>query len=90
MGPDVHGLDIGDDGKTLFASSKKAETLSALDTASGKMRTVTLAPAPYHLNTIPGTGAVYVSSRKKPVIRVVDQPSLKVTATITLPAGEGH
>lgn len=90
IGPDVHGLDIGDDGKTLFVSSKKAETLSALDTASGKMRTVTLAPAPYHLNTIPGTGTVYVSSRKQPVIWVVDQQLLKVTATIALPAGEGH
>jgi DNA-binding beta-propeller fold protein YncE len=90
IGPDVHGLDIGDDGKTLFVSSKKAETLTAVDTVSGKTRSIPLAPAPYHLNTIPGTGAVFVSSHKKPVIWVIDQQSLKVTATITLPAGEGH
>lgn len=61
-----------------------------VDTASGKTRSVPLGPAPYHLNTIPGTGAVYVSSRKQPVIWVIDQQSLKVTATIALPAGEGH
>lgn len=90
IGPDVHGLDIGDDGKTLFISSKKAETLTALDTETGKMRNVSLAPAPYHLNAIRGTGEVYVSSRKQPVIWAVDQKTLQVTATIDLPAGEGH
>lgn len=90
IGPDVHGLDIGDDGKTLFVSSKKAETLTAVDTESGQIRSVPLAPAPYHLNTIAGTGTLYVSSRKQPVIWVIDQQSLKVSATIDLPAGEGH
>ncbi|MDA3869022.1 MAG: YncE family protein [Gammaproteobacteria bacterium] len=90
IGPDVHGLDIGDDGKTLFATSKKAETLVAVNTASGEIRSLSLAPAPYHLNTIPGTGMVYVSSRNKPVIWVIDQQSLQVTATIDLPGGEGH
>jgi DNA-binding beta-propeller fold protein YncE len=90
IGPDVHGLDIGDDGKTLFVSSRQGETLTALDTGTGKMRSIPLAPAPYHLNTIPGTGTLYVSSRKKPVIWVVDQKSLRVVATIDLPAGEGH
>lgn len=90
IGPDVHGLDIGDDQKTLFISSKKAETLTALDTETGEKRSIPLAPAPYHLNVIHGTGTLYVSSRKKPVIWVVDQKSLKVVATIDLPGGEGH
>ena len=90
VGPSVHGLDIGDDGKTLFVSSKQAETLTAIDTATGDKRSVSLTPAPYHLNTIPGTGQLYMSSRKQPVIWVVDQKSLKVVATIDLPAGEGH
>ncbi len=90
IGPDVHGLDMGDDGKTLFASSKKADTLTAVDTASGEMRSVPLAPSPYHLNVIGGTGKVYVSSRKEPVIWVIDQETLKLIATINLPAGEGH
>ncbi|MFN2349658.1 MAG: YncE family protein [Thioalkalivibrio sp.] len=90
IGPNVHGLDMGDDGRTLFISSQKAETLTALYTDNGEMRSVPLAPAPYHLNTIPGTGTVYVSSRSKPLIWVIDQQTLEVTATIVLPAGEGH
>jgi YVTN family beta-propeller protein len=51
---------------------------------------ISLTPAPYHLNTIHGTGKVYVSSRKEPKIWVIDQKSLKVLGEITLPAGEGH
>lgn len=49
-----------------------------------------LSPSPYHLNTIRGTGKVYVSSSKKPIIWVVDQKSMKVVNTIDLPAGEAH
>lgn len=90
IGINVHGLDIGDDGNTLFVSSQKENLLVALDPRSGAQRKLTLAPAPYHLNTIRGTGKVYVSSRKEPKIWVVDQKSLVVTTTITLPAGEGH
>jgi len=90
IGKAVHGLDIGDDGKTLFVSSKKENKLVAVDTVTGKKRELALSPAPYHLNTIRNTGKVYVSSREKPIIWVVNQKSMKVTNTIKLPAGEGH
>lgn len=90
IGKSVHGLDIGDDGETLFASSKKEDKLVAINTRTGKRTELQLSPAPYHLNTITGTGKVYVSSRKKPVIWVVDQKKMKVTGEIKLPAGEGH
>jgi len=90
IGRSVHGLDIGDDGKTLFVSSKKDDKLVAVDTVTGRKRELTLSPAPYHLNTIHGAGKVYVSSRKKPLIWVIDQNSFKVTDTIELPAGEAH
>jgi DNA-binding beta-propeller fold protein YncE len=90
IGANLHGLDIGDDGRTLFVSSQKENLLVALDPQSGTQRKLMLAPAPYHLNTIRGTGKVYVSSRKEPKIWVVDQKTLSVTATIALPAGEGH
>lgn len=90
IGDKVHGLDIGDDGKTLFVSVKQGDLLVAINTQTGDTRSVPLSPAPYHLNTIPGTGKVYVSSRKAPKIWVVDQQSLKVLNEITLPAGEGH
>lgn len=86
----VHGLDIGDDGKTLFVSSKKENKLVAINTSNGSKREITLSPVPYHLNTIRGTGKVYVSSRKQPLIWVVDQKTLKVVNTIDLPAGEAH
>lgn len=90
LGKDLHGLDIGDDGYTLFVSSKKDNKLVALNTKTGDVSEIKLSPAPYHLNTITGTGKVYVSSRKQPLIWVVDQKTLKVVNEIKLPAGEGH
>lgn len=90
VGRSVHGLDVGDDGVTLFASSKKDNKLVALNTRSGEARSIELGPAPYHLNTITGTGKVYVSSRNQPSIWVVDQESLSVVGEIALPGGEGH
>ncbi len=90
IGNSVHGLDIGDDDKTLFISCKKDDKLVALDTSTGKRQEISLAPAPYHLNTIHGTNQVYVSSRQQPLIWVIDQSSLKLIDTIKLPAGEAH
>ncbi|MFV2059980.1 MAG: YncE family protein [Gammaproteobacteria bacterium] len=90
IGKAVHGMDISDDGKTLFISSKKDNKLVALDIQTGNKRELALSPAPYHLNTIRGTGKIYVSSRKKPIIWVVDQKKLTITNTIKLTAGEAH
>ncbi len=90
IGKNSHGLAMGDDGKTIFASSKKGNVLVAIDTSNGTKRELKLSPAPYHLNTIHGTGKIYVSSRNKPLIWVVDQKTLKLTGTIKLPAGEAH
>lgn len=90
IGKRVHGLDIGDDGKTLFVSDRSDDKLVALDTMTGDQRALTLSPQPYHLDKIPGTGKVYVSSSKAPKIWVVDQKTFSVTDTINLPGGEGH
>lgn len=90
IGQRLHGLDIGDDGKTLFVSSRSDNKLVALDTRTGAQRVLTLSPDPYHLDRIPGTGKVYVSSSKEPKIWVIDQKTFTVTGTIQLPAGEGH
>lgn len=90
IGKGVHGLDLGDDGTTLFVSSRRDDRLVALDTVSGEQKTLTLTPEPYHLDKIPGTGKVYVSSSKAPKIWVVDQKTFSVTDTIVLPGGEGH
>jgi len=90
IGKAVHGLDIGDDGKTLFVSSTKENKLVSVNTETGEKRELALSPAPYHLNTITGSGKVYVSSRKKPIIWVINQVTMKKTGEIKLPAGEGH
>jgi YVTN family beta-propeller protein len=89
VGPEPHGVDITDDGKELFASSKDGNKLVAIDLGSGKEKSLNLAPAPYHLAVIPGTGELYVSSRKNPLLWVVDRKSLKVKGEISI-QGEGH
>ncbi|MGV8934036.1 MAG: beta-propeller fold lactonase family protein [Gallionellaceae bacterium] len=90
IGKRVHGLDIGDDGFTLYVSSRADDKLVALNTKTGEQRALTLTPEPYHLDKIPGTGKVYVSSSKEPKIWVIDQKSFTVTGTINLSTGEGH
>jgi len=90
IGANLHGLDIGDDGRTLFITSVTENKLVALDLRTGAQRVLKLSPDPYHLNTIRGTGKVYVSSRSAPTVWVVDQKTLKLIGTIKLPAGEGH
>ena len=89
--PTLFRSDIGDDGKTLFVSSPKSDKLTALDIQTGKIvREISLAPGPYHLDSIDGTGKLYVSSRKEPKIWVVDQDTLKLLGEIDLPGGIGH
>ena len=90
LGKRLHGLDIGDDGTTLYITVISDEKLVALNPDTGAIRSRLLAPAPYHLGAVRGTGKLYVSSRKEPKIWVVDQKTLEVTGTIQLPAGEGH
>lgn len=90
IGKGIHGLDMGDDGKTLFATSVQDDKLVTIDSATGQQRTLALSPGPYHLGVIPNTGKIYVSSRRQPMIWVVDQKELKVIQTIQFPAGEGH
>ncbi len=90
IGKNVHGIDMADDGYTLFVSSQGSGILAAVDTRSGKTRTLKLSPRPYHLNTIHGAGKVYVSSKTRPVIWVVDQKTLKLVNTIKIPRGEAH
>lgn len=90
LGNELHGLDISDDGKKLFASSKKDNKFFTVNLKTGKQNSITLNPAPYHLNTIRGTNKVYVSSRKQPKIWVINQETMKVSGEIKLPGGEGH
>lgn len=90
LGQRLHGLDVSDDGRWLYASLIAENKLVALDPETDERRILSLAPAPYHLGAVRGTGKLYVSSRQEPSIWVVDQNSLTLLGTIRLPGGEGH
>lgn len=88
-GKSPHGIDLSDDGKTLYVAAKGDNTLVAIDLASGRRRTLPLAPAPYHVTAVRGTGKIYVSSRKEPILWVVDQKAFKGAGKIAV-GGIGH
>ncbi len=89
LGGKLHGLDISDDGATLFITSRSDNKLIALDPRTDTRRVLPLSPAPYHLETIEGTGKVYVSSSKSPKLWVIDQTTAKLLGEIEI-TGEGH
>ncbi len=89
VGEEPHGIDISDDGTILFVSSKLENKLLAINLLSGKIKSRTLGPMPYHVTTITGTGKLYVSSRAEPRIWVLDQNTLALRGEIPI-HGEGH
>jgi hypothetical protein len=90
VGKKLHGVDLSEDGERLFVTTRANQKLVAIDLETGEQQALDLSPDPYHLETIEGTGHVYVSSRKAPLIWVVDQKSLEIVDRFELPAGEGH
>lgn len=68
VGSAPHGIDLSDDGRTLFASSQGDGKLVAIDLTSRRTRDIALAPAPYHVTTVPESGTVFVSIREVPMI----------------------
>ncbi|MEQ8739597.1 MAG: hypothetical protein RID59_13745, partial [Hoeflea sp.] len=88
-GEDPHGIDMSEDGRTLYVSAKGADKLVAIDLNSGERRDLTLAPQPYHLAVIKGQGVIYVSSVELPKLWVVDAKTLKVSGMIDV-GGKGH
>jgi len=50
---------------------------------------VSLSPSPYHLETISGTGKIYVSSSTASKIWVVNQQTLELLGEINI-TGEAH
>lgn len=89
VGSMPHGIDLSNDGKTLFVTSKKDNKLTAINLINGKTSSLALKPAPYHVAAIRSSGKLYVSSRRKPLIWVVDQKQLKVIGKIPI-RGAGH
>ncbi len=89
IGTTLHGIDLSDDGGTLFVADLGENKLVSVDLATGATRGMTLAPAPYHLAVVRGTGKLYVSSADEPKVWVVDRNSLAVHGEISI-GGKGH
>lgn len=84
-----HGIDISNDGRTLFVSSQGDDKLVAIELATGDVREIALAPAPYHVTAVRDTGTLYVSSRAESRLWVVDQKTLLVKGELEI-GGIGH
>jgi YVTN family beta-propeller protein len=89
VGSTIHGLDLSDDGKTLFVAGRGDDKLTSVDLATDSQRSAVLAPDPYHLAAIRGAGKLYVSSAGEPKVWVIDQQTLKVIGEIAV-GGKGH
>lgn len=88
-GKPLHGLDLAEDDRTLFVAVLGEDRVLAFDLAGGAPREVKLAPAPYHLAAVTGTGKVYVSSDVEPKLWILDQATLAVKGEIEI-GGKGH
>ncbi len=85
----LHGIDLSDDGKTLFVAALGADMLVAIDLATGAEKSLPLKPGPYHLAAVRGTGKLYISSADEPKIWVIAQNDLAVVGEIAI-GGKGH
>ena len=90
VGKSPHGISLSSDGLRLFVSNKGGNSLTRINIDSGKVANILLSPAPYHLEVIPNTNKVYVSSRKSPKIWVIDQNSLAILKEINIKSGVAH
>ncbi|MCK9532151.1 MAG: YncE family protein [Gammaproteobacteria bacterium] len=82
------GLALGEDGRSLFIGGPDTR-ITLLDIESGASRHVELGARPGDINPIAGTGTLYVASREKPMVWVLNQRNLELLETFELPAGEG-
>jgi DNA-binding beta-propeller fold protein YncE len=89
IGERLHGLDITDDGKALLVAERDGDSVARVDLASGTISKQDMAPAPYHMTSVPGTGLAFVSSSAEPVMRVINQSDLSLVRKIDIPA-VGH
>lgn len=89
IGGEIHGIDLTEDGARAIVAGRGEDKLAAIDLAEGEVTTVALAPQPYHLTTVPGTGRIFVSSRQDPLVWIVDPDTLTVTGEFAVD-GEGH
>lgn len=89
VGKTPHGVGLSADGTMLYATARGDDRLVRIDLRSGARKSVTLAPAPYHLAVNPEDGRLLVTSREERRLWVIDPDQLSVEHTLPL-AGIGH
>lgn len=89
IGKGAHGLGMSEDGQSIFATSKKSGVVAKIDLETNAIEFLNLSPSPYHLESLKGTGKVYVSSSKSPRIWVLDAKKFELLDEIAI-SGEGH
>lgn len=89
IGGELHGLDMSDDRTTLFIAGRGEDKIAAVAVATGAVTISSLAPEPYHLTNVPGTGRLYVSSRAEPTVWILDQATLATISNFEVD-GEAH
>jgi DNA-binding beta-propeller fold protein YncE len=89
VGGAVHHVAVSPDGRFAVTTHPGTGGISVIDLASGQARHIALAPAPYHVSSVPGSGTVLVSSRAEKRIWVVDQSTLALRGEIAID-GIGH
>ncbi len=89
IGGEIHGMDLTDDRKKLIVAGRGEDKLAMIELAGNTVTTVPLAPEPYHLTIVPGTGRLFVSSRAEPKIWIVDASELTMIGEFAVKS-EGH
>lgn len=89
LGGTLHGIDITDDDDAAIVSVTGSDKLARIGMSDGSILLVDLAPSPYHVTSVPGSGKVYVSSVAEPGATVLDQRDLSVIGRIET-SGIGH
>lgn len=90
IGRSPHGIDSSDDGRWLFISSKGDDKLVKIDLQRDTGKTVELAPAPYHVKYVDELQKLYVTSRKAPMIWVLNPETLEAINEIDIKQGVAH
>ncbi len=89
IGGEIHGIDVTENGSRLIVAGLGEDKLATIEIADGTVKTVPLAPQPYHVTTVPGVDKVLVSSRAEPKVWIVDASDLSVAIQFET-QGEGH
>nr|WP_306268098.1 YncE family protein [Pararhizobium sp. IMCC3301] len=78
IGGEIHGIELTEDRTQLIVAGRGEDKVVVIDLAGSSISTVSLAPEPYHLTNVPGTGRLFVSSRAEPKVWILDASDLSV------------